>query len=221
MTTIAIHQPGYIPWLPFFDKIKNSDIFVFLDDVQFEKNGWQNRNKIRTSDGTAWLTVPVHSHLDLKLNEVKIDNTQKWIDKHKKSFMMNYSKSKFFRDNWRELEAIYDKNQDTLIELNLEIISLLLKKFNIKTKTLFSSEFSITKKGSERIIDICKQLDADRYYSGHGLPGKKYLDEKEFKKNNIHFQLQEFQHPDYSQNYNSFIPNLSSLDFLFNTGRKL
>jgi len=221
MKTIAIHQPGYIPWLSFFDKIKNSDEFVFLDDVQFEKNGWQNRNKIRTSDGSTWLTVPVHAHLNLKLNEIKIDYTQNWVEKHKKSLIINYSKSEFFNNNWHELESVYDKKFDTLIDLNLEIILVLQKKFNIKTKTILASEFSITSKGTERIIDICNELDADTYYSGHGLPDKKYLNEESLLKNNIKIKLQNYNHPEYSQNYHSFIPNLSSLDFLFNTGKIL
>lgn len=220
---IAIHQLGYIPWLPFLDKINKSDVFVFLDDVQYQKNGWQNRNKIRTKDGSIWLTVPVKAHLELKSNQIKIDYTHNWIAKHKKSLMINYVKAKYFDENWNELEKIYDMRFDTLIQLNLEIISFLQKKFKIKTKTLLSSELNIVSKGSQRIIDICKQLGADIYYSGrgYGLEEKKYINEEDFIKNNIKIQYQNFVHPEYKQCYKPFIPNLSSLDLLFNEGKIL
>ena len=168
MTVVAIHQPCYIPWLPFFEKIKKSDVFVFLDDVQYQKNGWQNRNKIRTNDGSIWLTIPVNAHFKSKSNEIKIDYTQNWVDKHKKSFLINYSKAKYFNENWKDLEKIYDMNFETLTELNLEIISFIQKKFNIETKIMLSSELDISSSSSERILDICKKLDADVYYSGQG-----------------------------------------------------
>lgn len=218
---VAIHQLGYIPWLPFLDKINKSDIFVFLDDVQYQKNGWQNRNKIRTKDGSIWLTVPVKAHLALKSNQIKIDYTHNWVEKNKKSFLINYSKAKYFDETWKELEKIYDMKFDTLTQLNLEIISFIQKKFQIKTKTLLSSELDIVSDGSKRILDICKQIEADIYYSGHGygLEEKKYLNEEDFIKNNIKIQYQNFIHPEYKQCYEPFIPNLTSLDLLFNEGK--
>ena len=221
MTVVAIHQPCYIPWLPFFEKIKKSDVFVFLDDVQYQKNGWQNRNKIRTNDGSIWLTIPVNAHFKSKSNEIKIDYTQNWVDKHKKSFLINYSKAKYFNENWKDLEKIYDMNFETLTELNLEIISFIQKKFNIETKIMLSSELDISSSSSERILDICKKLDADVYYSGqgYGMPEKKYLDEEDFLKNNIETKFQNFIFTKYEQCYEPFIPNLTSLDLLFNEGQ--
>ena len=95
MKTVSIHQPVYLPWLGFFKKIMSSDIFVFLDDVQYEKNGFQNRNKIRTYDGDMWLTVPVKAKSQTLLNEVSIDNSGNWSNKHIKSVFYNYSKTKY------------------------------------------------------------------------------------------------------------------------------
>lgn len=214
MTIIAIHQPGYIPWLGFFKRVLDSDIFVFLDDVQYEKKQWHNRNKIRTSNGSTWLSVPVKSQFGSNLNKVKVDNTTDWRNLHKKSILLNYSKAKYFKKYWNNLENIYQKQYDFLIDINMEIISFLLDEFRIKTKTIFSSELEITGKGSNRILDICKKLGADTYVSG--ILGKNYLSVDDFVNNNINVRFQDFQHPIYKQCFDPFIPNMSAIDLLFN-----
>lgn len=216
MTKISIHQPVYLPWLGFFEKILASEIFVFLDDVQYEKNGWQNRNKIRTSEGEMWLTIPVHNHKGLNLNEIKIQNNSNWINKHTKSIIQNYSKSEFFNNFWQDFELIYEKQYDRLIDVNIDFIKLLMEKLGIKTKTIFSSELKIEKMGSERILEICKKLKADSYISGIG--GKNYLNMDDFKKNDIIVEFQNFQHPEYRQRCEPFIPNMAAIDLLFNEG---
>ena len=109
MTIIAIHQPEYLPWLGFFKKMMNSELFVLLDDVQFEKKSWQNRNRIRTKNGTVFLSVPIHAHLDSKLNDVKIDNTKNWADKHKKSILFNYTNTPYFDEYSNAIELIFEK----------------------------------------------------------------------------------------------------------------
>lgn len=217
MTLISIHQPVYLPWLGFFKKIISSEIFVFLDDIQYEKNGWHNRNKIKTFDGSMWLTVPVNSKTDVKLNEILIENKSKWSTKHSKSISINYFKSKYFETYWSDLELIYQKNHDRLINLNLEIINFILKKMNIKTKIVFSSELKISKSNSDRILEICKKLNADSYLSG--IQGKNYLKLNDFAENKIDVLFQNFQHPVYSQLYEPFVSNLSSIDLLFNEGQ--
>jgi hypothetical protein len=218
MNTVSIHQPVYLPWLGFFKKIISSDIFVFLDDVQYEKNGVQNRNKIRTSEGDAWLTIPVSVKSTTLLKDVKINHSMNWNKKHSKSIENNYSKAKFFYNYWDEFEKCYQKKFDKLIELNLEIIKFLMDKFKIQTKIIFSSELNISEKGSERILQICKSLDANSYLSGIG--GKKYLGLDSFKKNDISVNFQNFQHPVYNQVHQPFHPNMSAIDLLYNEGEK-
>jgi hypothetical protein len=215
---VSIHQPGYLPWLGFFKKIESSDIFVFLDDVQYEKNWVQNRNKIRTSDGSMWLTVPVKAPFGCLLKDVRIDNTSNWIIKHKKSIQLNYSKAKYFNKFWPFLEQIYQKNFDSLIDIDMEIIHLLMKELSINTKTLLASELDISEKSSDRILQICKKLGADVYLSGE--LGRNYLDLDEFEKNLIQVQFQNFQHPVYEQCYKPFLPNMSAIDLIFNEGQK-
>ena len=216
MTTISIHQPVYLPWLGFFGKIISSDIFVILDDDQYEKNGWQNRNKIRTFDGDSWLTIPVKTKSGTLLKDVLIDNSSNWAKKHSKSIIFNYSKTPFFNEFWKELGYFYSKQFGSLIELNIEMIKLFLQKFNINTELILSSKLDIHSHSSERIIDICKNLSAKQYISGMG--GKDYLKVEDFNKNNIKVKFQNFQHPSYKQMYEPFYPNMAAIDLIFNTG---
>src|ERR1043165_5905453 len=104
---VAIHQPHYLPWLRYFEKIARSDVFVLLDDVQYEKNGFQNRNKIKTGQGWAYLTVPVKKPLLVPINEVLIDNTSGWQDKHLRAIELNYGKAPYFKQHQEALTALY------------------------------------------------------------------------------------------------------------------
>jgi len=215
---VSIHQPGYLPWLPFFRKIAEADTFVFLDDVQYEKNGWQNRNKIKINGENSWITVPVHANIDMKLNEIKVIQNTDWRTKHCKTFEINYSKAKFFQEYWKEVEKIYQKNHEFLIELNIDLIKFVLKKIGITKKIIKSSELNIQEKGSKRILGICKALDADSYISGMGLSGKKYLEITDFEQNNIKMEFHNFKYQKYEQIGDKFVPNLSIIDLLFNEG---
>ncbi len=218
MTTVCIRQPGYLPYSGFFKKIESSDIFVYLDDVQFEKNDWDNRNKIRTSEGSIWLTIPILHKFGQKLNEVKISNNEDWDKKHLKAIQLNYQKSPYFDKYWSEIKCILEQKWDKLIELNFEFIQFFNSKLDIKNKTIKSSDLKIDEKGSEKILKICQKLNADTYLSGE--LGKNYLNEKIFQEANIKIIYEKFEHPNYSQVYKPFIPNMSIVDLLFNEGEK-
>ena len=218
MTVIAIHQPEYLPWLGFFKKMMNSELFVLLDDVQFEKKSWQSRNRIRTKNGTAFLSVPIHAHLDSKLNDVKIDNTKNWAVKHRKSILFNYTNTPYFDEFSSAIELIFAKKFEFLIELNYEIIKFVMKELEIKSEIIFSSKLKIPQKGSDKVLNICKAVNADYYITGTTW-AKKYLKIEDFKKSNISVEFQEFQHPIYKQIHKEFIPKMSIIDLLFNEGR--
>ena len=216
MTSVTIRQPGYLPHLGFFKKIQSCDIFVFLDDVQYERSGWDNRNKIRTSSDSIWLTVPVHNTLGQMLNEVKIVNTQNWQKKHCISIKNNYEKAPFFKNYWPKIESILNKKWEKLIDLNLELINYFNSELKLSTKTIRSSEQNLKSKGSQKLLEICKQLSASQYISGE--KGKDYLDEKIFADNNIKIIFENFQHPTYTQVHGDFISNMSIIDLFFNEG---
>lgn len=216
MKIVSIHQPGYLPWLGFFKKIMSSDIFVFLDDVKFVRKQWHNRNKIRTSQGSHWLTVPVKSSEGKNLNQGKIDYSTTWSLNHKKTIQFSYKKSPFFQNYWDFFDELYDEKFEKIIDLNLKIILYLMKVLKIDTKVILSSELNIKETKSDRNLSICKKLDADSYLSG--ALGVNYLNINDFSENNIKVKIQNFQHPIYKQIYEPFIPNMASIDLLFNEG---
>jgi hypothetical protein len=216
---ISVHQPQYIPWLGYFDKIARSDSFVFLDNVQYKEREFQNRNKIRTKDGSIWLTVPVISKGEGRQNirDVVIDNEIAWQRKHLGSLRSAYSKAAFFDKYYQYFETILAKDWGNLNDLNIEIIKFVLNELSISTPITFESELKIETMSSQSIVDICKKLGADTYLSGSG--GKDYLDEGLFARGNIRLLYQDFKHPEYKQCYQPFMPFMSIIDLLFNYGK--
>jgi hypothetical protein len=215
---VAIHQPQYLPWLGFFDKMDQSDIFVLLDDVQYKKNEWQNRNKIRNAEGWQWLTVPVLYDFGQKINEVKIDNRRDWREKHMKSLELNYSKAPYFKDYSSFFREVFEKEWEHLAELSIYFISGLKDLLGIETKIIKSSRLNITTEKTDRLVDLCKKLEADVYLSGAG--GSDYLDESAFAQSGIKLEYQKYTHPEYDQVYKGFYPHMSVADLLFCCGDK-
>lgn len=222
--TCAIMQPTYIPWLGYFDLINKSNYFVFYDDVQFVKQSWQSRNKIKAGVEEQILTVPIKktAHFsDLFIKDVKLDNEKPWCSKHLKSIQQNYSKAKYFDEIFPQIEPVYFQNYDSLAEFNIHMITLLSRIMGIETKFMKSSEINISKGTKEDgIIAICKFLKANNYISPKGAFS--YLNndvaERKFSANNILVYFQNFKVNTYSQRGKNFIPYLSSLDALFNIG---
>ncbi|MDC0927995.1 WbqC family protein [Nitrosopumilus sp.] len=216
MKIISIRQPGYLPYLGFFKKIQSVDEFIFLNDVQYSRGDWDNRNKIRTIEDSFWLTVPILNNSKKLLNEVKIDNSSNWVYKHKSAIKYNYENSPFFHKYWNDIEEILDKPYTKLFELNIALINYFILVLKIKTKITFSSDLNLDSTGSEKLLDICKKCDAQTYLSGE--LGVNYLNEEIFKKEGIKIIFEKFIHPTYSQKYEKFIPNMSIIDLLFNEG---
>ena len=218
MTLVCIRQPGYLPFSGFFKKIQSSDIFVYLDDVQFEKNDWDNRNKIRTSEGSMWLTVPVLHKFGEKLNEIKNASNEGWNKKHLKSIQINYQKSPYFDRYWDGIKKILDKKWEKLIDLNFEFIRYFLSELDIKNEIIKSSDLKIEANASEKLLKICQEFNADTYLSGE--LGKNYLNEKIFQECDIKIVYERYEHPTYFQLYKPFLSNMSIIDLLFNEGDK-
>jgi len=214
---VAIHQPQYLPWLGYFDKIRRCDAFVFLDNVQFKKNEWQNRNKIKTSQRPQWLSVPVLHRFGQKIFEVKINNTVAWGKKHLQALITNYSKARYFNEHLEFFEKTYSQDWHYLVDLNIHTIHYLVKALGILEKKFArASEFKLREENTERLVDLCKLLGGDIYLSGKD--GPKYLNLKEFEKEGIQVIFQDYRHPIYPQLYGDFEPCLSVIDLLFNCG---
>lgn len=214
----AIMQPTYLPWLGFFDLIRSVDAFVIYDHVQFEKQSWQQRNKIGTSSGELMLTVPVlhEQGLDRKVKDVRIDHSRKPLTKHLTSIQYAYARTPNFNILFPELELIYKQSSEYLIDLNLALIRWGMKHLCIDKEFIFSSELGITGQKVEALIDVCNKVGADQYLSPVG--SKIYIDENNlFPANRIGLSYQAFTHPVYPQAQTpQFISHLSFIDYLFN-----
>lgn len=214
---VSVHQPQYIPWLGYFDKIDKSDIFVFLDNVQFKKNEWQNRNKIKTAQGWQWLTLPVIHKFPQLINEVEINNTASWNRKHLNSLATNYSRAPFYDEYIDFFKSIFSQTWNLLADINIHVIEYLAERLGLSGKKIVrSSQLKLREENTERLIDICRQLECDVYLSGRD--GAKYLDMKKFAAENIEITFQDYEHPAYSQLYAGFEPYLSIIDLMFNCG---
>jgi len=218
MIKVSIHQPMYLPYPGVFNKIKNVDIFVFLDDTHYSNQYYYNRNRIKTPIGYQMLTVPIKKSLGQKLNEIKIENNILWQKKHMKTLITNYNKAEHFKDYKDFFEEVYHVKWDKLHDLNMNTITYLLEHLNITTPFYFSSEMIESKemKGTERLVKICKELNADVYLSG--ISGIDYLDLKLFEDTGIEVEFQNYEPKKYKQLYGEYIPNLSIVDMLFNLG---
>lgn len=221
MASITVHQPEYLPWTGFFDRILKSDLFVILDDVGYQKNGFINRNKIKTADGWQWLTVPVIGRSPhLKINEVLIDNSSDWGKNQWKALYCNYSKAPYFKQYAEFFEKSLSKKWELISELNIHLISGILKITGVEKKIKKTSEMKIEGVRTERLVNIARAVGADAYLSGPG--GKGYMELEKFEKAGIRVVFQEFKNPGYNQQFmkNGFLPGLSIVDLLFNCGPK-
>tara|TARA_R110001592_G_scaffold10504_7_gene54375 strand:- start:4451 stop:5131 length:681 start_codon:yes stop_codon:yes gene_type:complete len=218
---ISIHQPNYIPWIGFFNKILSSDVYVVFDDVQFPRGkDYANRNQIKTNNGKKWLTVPVIGKSQLRpWNEIEINNNG-WANQHLLLLESFYKKSEYFTEYYPELKNIYLKGHSKLIDLNLDIIKYILKKLDSETRIVMSSDIKTNKQGMDKIFHILKELNATTYISGNGEGSKRYIDEKSFEENDIELIWQNYTQIKYKQQHGEFISYMTILDLLFNHGPK-
>jgi hypothetical protein len=215
---IAVHQPQYLPWLGYFDKIARCDLFVFLDNVQYKKREFQNRNRIKTPNGASWLTVPVRTKgaSQQKICDVQTDNSTDWQHKHWQSIERNYRKAPHFSDYGAEIRTLYHQTTEKLNILNQTCVRALIELLDISTPIVLESELGVESTRTERIIDICQEVGGTTYLSGAG--GKDYLEENQFAEAGIELRYQEYVHPVYPQLYGDFVPYLSVIDLIFNCG---
>ncbi len=223
---VAILQPAYLPWLGFFELINRCDCFVFLDDVQWTVRDWRNRNRVRTSNGWQWLTVPVKltkSHYDYQIRDVGIDYSQNWKNKHLETIRHCYKRSAHFEEVYQIIEKSISLNLEFIVELDYRLIFGFCSYLGLGDKKfLFSSEMKLPREmeKNERLVRILKCVkEANTYISG--MRAKAYLNEIEFEKNGYGVEWFEYEHPYYNQhNLRSkiFFPYLSVIDLLCNHG---
>jgi hypothetical protein len=193
---VAGHQPNYLPWLGFFDKMLQCDIFIIEDCVQFEKQGFTNRNRIKTFQGVKWLTVPVeHSGESSPINKVVIANRAKldWPKQHWLMLKHNYSRAPFWEKFSDFFEQTYNRKWMRLIDLNMHLIKGLMKFFSINKPLIMASSLDASGQKSELVLAQCKALGATTLLSGVGA--RYYLDLQRFEEEGIKVVFQDFQCP--------------------------
>ena len=219
---ISIQQPEYFPWLGFFDKLLQVDKVVFLDNVQFKKRYFENRNRIRVKNGACWIRTPVVSKGRFRqlIMNVEIDNTQAWQRKLTETIRHSYSKTKYWKAGGEDLcQLIESKPYTHLVDFNFAVIFFIMKKLGIGCDYLLASSIGTTSSGSDLILEICKKIKARVYLSGRD--GRKYLHEGPFKKAGIEIIYHDFVHPVYHQHHaGAFMPAMSVIDLFFNHGQK-
>lgn len=217
---VSINQPAYLPWLGYFHRIAISDLHIVLDHVQFEKNSFVNRNKLRTGQGPVWLTVPVHTKGrfgNLPINQLEVDNTQGWAAKHWQTIRQNYAKAPHFAPAGAHFESVYAREWPRLADLMRETNEYISRTaFQIHTPVRFSSEMNVPGAKSELILNLCRSVGATVYLSGP--LGRAYLEEDRFSEAGIVVRYHDYAHPVYPQNRPGFEPFMSALDLVFNCG---
>ncbi len=213
----VIHQPMYLPYPGFFHKLNLADVFVIMDDVQYDKR-FTNRNVILDPNGPTHLSVPINKKQKFSPNMVvEINNNLPWREYHWQKIHMCYANAKFFQMYGDYFERLYSKEWNLLFDLDFETVKKIMEWLGIRIPVVRESELHIEGSGTARLINACKAIGADTYVSGRG--GKNYMDESLFGKNNLKLEYQRYTPKPYPQRFTqSFIPDLSIIDALFNLG---
>ncbi|MBI4851641.1 MAG: WbqC family protein [Acidobacteria bacterium] len=215
---VVILQPGYLPWLGFFDQLRRADCFVIYDDVQYTRRDWRNRNRIKTKSGEIYLTVPIinRGRFHQLIKDAEIDYSQNWTYKHLTTISTSYKRAPFFENYYPALVSILSSKPKYLIDLNIQIIQTCANWLAIKTPIIFSSNLNASGSSTLRLVNICKELKADSYLTGDAASA--YLDKTLFDKANIKLEYHGYKHPIYNQLYPPFLPYMSIIDLLFSQG---
>ena len=218
---VVILQPSYIPWRGYFDLIHRAELFIFYDDVQYDKHGWRNRNQIKTSQGKQWLTIPVHSHgvtEGIPIHQVRIDWSKPWAKDHLKSLTFAYAKAPYFYHYLPLLNGFYQRRDEFLVTFTIDFTVALVRELGIAhTRFMRSLEIpGIDGQKTDRLIQILTHVGATHYISG--LSARDYIEQDKFDAAGITLEYMEYDYPEYPQLYPPYDPTVTILDLLFMTG---
>jgi hypothetical protein len=220
---VAIHQPNFFPWLGYFDKIARADVFIVLDDVQFEKSGsgtWSNRVRLMVAGQPAWVTMPIRRdyHGVRHVNEMQIDNGQPWREKLLKTIRASYARARYCAETFALIEPWVRNPTDSLAEYNVAAITSMRAALGLPARVFTrSSSLGVTLSATDRLIDLVKAVGGTAYLAGGGAAG--YQEDERFAAAALQLRYQRYEHPVYAQRPNAeFVPGLSCLDAMFHCG---
>lgn len=219
---VAAHQPHYLPWLGYLDKLAKADLFVVMDDLQYEAQNFQNRQRVKINSGATWLTVPLlHGAQSDRICDKRIDNgaagKHAWTHRHWQTLETHYRRAPYFARYADEVRDIYSRTWTSLLELDMRMLDLARTWLGIKVPIIRSSGLALQGQKTDRILDMCKKVGARAYLSGGG-GSTGYLDVEQLGRNGVGVIWQHFEHPRYPQRYGSFVSHLGFFDLIFNVG---
>lgn len=217
----VILQPSYIPWRGYFHQIHKADVFVFYDDVQYDKHGWRNRNRLKGPNGPFWVTIPVITKgvltQNILIKDVRVEPRDHWRRKHCASIRQAYRKAPFFQEYEYTITQLYSRPQDLLADFTIDVTIRLAGELGItNTQFVRSSELRSQGTRTDRLIDIVKEVGGTHYLSGPSA--RDYLEEVKFHKAGVTLEYMSYEYPEYQQLYPPFDPQVSVVDLLFMTG---
>jgi hypothetical protein len=211
-------QPTYLPWMGYFDLMDTANVFVLLDTVQFEKQSWQQRNRIKAAENESkWLTVPVHQHLGQKISEVKIEMSDPWRRKHWGTLEQYYNRAAYWKRYNEGLSKIYSQPWESLLDLNLALIRFFKDQLGIASELIKASQIPVSGEKVGLLTNICHYVKADTYIS----PARSadYIEEDNiFESEKIALRYHQYEHPVYTQLFGGFLSHMSVADLLLNEG---
>ena len=221
MTNCVILQPSYIPWRGYFHQIQKADLFVFYDDVQYDRLSWRNRNRIKTPQGPVWLTIPVHRRgalaEQIPINHIRICWDKPWNSNHWTTLEYAYHKAPYFQEHAPLLRPFYEHKLEWLSDFTIDLTILIARQLGIcHTEFIRSSSLQVEGHRTDRLINLLKQLGATHYISGPSA--RDYIEEEKFSSAGITLEYMEYDYPEYPQLYPPFDPQVTILDLLFMTG---
>jgi hypothetical protein len=219
---VVILQPSYIPWRGYFDQIRRADLFVFYDDIQYDKHGWRNRNQIKTHQGRQWLTIPVHTKGVINgtpIKDIRIDWSKPWAKSHLKSLTISYSKAACFKEYLSLLESMFERRDEYLADFTIETSILLARELGFtSTRFLRSSELTnLEGQKTDRVLNVLKQVGATHYICGPSASS--YMEPEKFDETGITFEYMKYNYPEYSQLHPPYDPYVSILDLILMAGK--
>jgi hypothetical protein len=220
---VVILQPSYIPWRGYFDQIRRADLFIFYDDIQYDKHGWRNRNQIKTAQGKQWLTIPVHSHGvtdGIPVKDVRIDWSKPWAKNHLKALAFAYGKAPYFKKYLPLIDSFYTRRDETLADFTIATTEAITRALGIlSTRFMRSSEMTgINGQKTDRLIQILTRVGAKHYISRPSA--RDYIEQDKFDAAGITLEYIKYDYPAYEQFFPPFEPFVSVLDLLFMTGER-
>lgn len=215
---VGIIQSSYIPWRGYFDFINSVDVFVIYDDIQYSTGSWRNRNQIKAKTGLKWLTVPINKKQGMLIDEVLIDRSIRWQNKHRHLLKESLGSAPYFNNAMEIWEEGIASEHLTVSELNIRLIKLICNYLEIITPIVMSRDYHLTGVKTDRLVSLIKTIGGTKYLSGP--TAKAYLDENQFRENGICLEYKTYDYPPYPQLWGDFVGNVSVLDLIANTGKE-